>query len=298
MDSLSISTNASDKNFDLLGSPISFAGSALIEAKANFSPLPKKNGMRFEGHRGAGLLEPENTIRAFEKAIELGIDGIELDVFISQDGVPIVVHGTDEGIIEFKDSTLNVHASKVESKDLKNWRLPNDELIPTLEEVLLLAKDKVNVNIEFKEETQRVVKPTVEMVVKLGMLNQVCFSSFMHKHKIWLEEVRLELNIPHPLEFGFLVWQLQDFGEMLSTTATSSDTLNIDIDLLEKHEAFILQEMIKAQEKQMKIKFYFAFEKEENDEVYKRLEDLKVDTAIINHPLKSAEYLRSKGKVL
>lgn len=181
---------------------------------------------------------------------------------------------------------------------MKNWRLPNDELIPTLEEVLLMAKDKINVNIEFKEETQRVVKPTVEMVIKLGMLNQVCFSSFMHKHKTWLEEVRLELNIPHPLEFGFLVWQLQDFGDLLTNTATSTDTLNIDIDLLDKHEAFILQEMIKAQEKQMKIKFYFAFEKEENDEVYKRLEDLKVDTAIINHPLKSTSYLRTKGDKL
>jgi len=297
MDSLSISTNASDKNFDLIGSPISFAGSALLEAKAITSPVPKKIGMRFEGHRGAGLLEPENTIRAFQRAIELGIDGIELDVFVSKDGVPFVVHGTDDGIIEFKDSSLNVHASQMDSKNLKDWRLVNDELIPTLEEVLLLAKDKVNVNIEFKEETQRVVKPTVEMVIKLGMLNQVCFSSFMHKHKMWLEEARLELGLVDPLEFGFLVWQLQDFGDLLSTVATSSDTLNIDIDLLEKHEAFILQEMIKAQEKQMKIKFYFAFEKEENDEVYKRLEDLKVDTLIINHPLKSVEYMRAKSKV-
>ena len=39
--------------------------------------------MRVEGHRGAGLMEPENTMKAFLKAIELGMDGVELDVIIS-----------------------------------------------------------------------------------------------------------------------------------------------------------------------------------------------------------------------
>jgi len=154
----------------------------------------------------------------------------------------------------------------------------------------------MRVNIELKEETRRVVKPTVELVMKLGMFNQVCFSSFVHQHKIWLEEVRRELNIEQPLEFGFLVWQLQDFGEMLNH-ATSYDTLNIDIELLQKHEAFILSEMAKAQAKNMKIKFYFGFEIEENDEIYKRLEDLNVDTLIINHPLKSNAFL-TNHKVL
>ena len=36
--------------------------------------------MRIEGHRGAGFLEPENSIKAFKKAIELGLEGVEFDV--------------------------------------------------------------------------------------------------------------------------------------------------------------------------------------------------------------------------
>ena len=40
----------------------------------------KKHPMRIEGHRGAGHLEPENSLKAFNKAIELGIDGVEFDV--------------------------------------------------------------------------------------------------------------------------------------------------------------------------------------------------------------------------
>jgi len=255
------------------------------------APVPKKNGLRFEGHRGAGALEPENSLKAFQRAIDIGIDGVELDVFVSKDGVPIVVHGTDEGIINFKDSTLDAFAWEVDSKDLKVWRLPNDETIPTLEEVLLLCKDKITVNIEFKEPNPRAVKPVLELLVRLDMIEQVHFSSFVHNHRQTLEEVRQELNIEQALGFGFLVWQLHEFEDYVSKAALG-DALNIDYDLLLKYESRILEEMEKATNNGLKIKFYFSFEQEESDEIYKRLKDLNVDTLIINHPLKSLAFSR------
>jgi len=292
MDALSISTatTASDKSTDSVFSPGFFPGSNLILAKSNMSPIKKNGGMRFEGHRGAGLLEPENSLKAFQRGIDLDLDGIELDVWISVDGVPIIVHGTDEGVVKFKDSTLDIHVNKIHSKDLKVWELLSGEWIPTLEEVLLLAKNKTKVNIELKEETNKVIRPVLELIAKLDMFDQICFSSFLHSHKTWLEEGKKELDIKENLEFGFLVWQLQDFKEYISL-ATKGDSLNIDIELLMKHEAFIMEEMDKAREKELKIKYYFGFEIEESNEIYKRLEDLKVDTCIINHPLKSHTYL-------
>jgi len=247
--------------------------------------------MRFEGHRGAGLLEPENTLKAFQKAIDLDLDGVELDVWLSADGVPIIIHGTDEGLILFKDTNLNAHVNKVHSKDLKNWTLPTGEYIPTLEEVLVLCKDKVPVNIELKEDNNKCIKPVLEILVRLQMLEQVCFSSFIHANKVWLEEGKRELEIKENLEFGFLVWQNQDFKEYLSI-ANEGDTLNIDIDLLLKQEAFILEEISKARERKLRIKFYFGFEIQESDELYRRLESMMIDTLIINHPLKSSAYLR------
>jgi len=297
MDALSISTatGASDKSQDSVFSPGFFPGSNLIVAKGNFSPL-KKKGMRFEGHRGAGLLEPENSLKAFQRGIDLDLDGIELDVWISADGVPIIVHGTDEGIVKFKDTTLDIHVNKIHSKDLKAWELLSGEWIPTLEEVLLLAKNKTRVNIELKEETNKVIRPVLELLVKLDMFDQVCFSSFLHSHKTWLEEGKKEMELKQQLEFGFLVWQLTDFKEYIGL-AQSGDSLNIDIELLMKHEAFIMEEIGKAREKELKIKFYFGFEIEENNEIYKRLEDLKVDTCIINHPLKSHAYLSMNVEV-
>lgn len=45
------------------------------------------------GHRGAPLLAPENTIESIQKALELGADGIEIDVMVLRDGTPILAHG-------------------------------------------------------------------------------------------------------------------------------------------------------------------------------------------------------------
>jgi len=283
---LNLTTSAaSDKVYDSYMTASSAQGVAVPAPSA----IARKNGMRFEGHRGAGLLEPENTLKAFQRAIDLGIDGVELDVWVSKDGVPIVVHGTDEGIVHFKDNTDIIYAFDLTAKELKNWILPNGETIPTLEEVLVLCKDKIQVNIELKEETYRVVKPTLELISKLDMFNQVCFSSFVHKHKNNVEEARRQLGIDNSIEFGFLVWTLQCFDFYLEA-AHAGDTLNIDIDLLLQHEDFILEHIEKAKAKDMRIKFYFGFHAEESHDVYRRLEDLKVDALIINQLTKSTDF--------
>ena len=43
-------------------------------------------------HRGASGYEPDNTIRAYEKAINMGVDMIELDVHLCQEKIPIIIH--------------------------------------------------------------------------------------------------------------------------------------------------------------------------------------------------------------
>lgn len=298
--SLSISTAASERSQDSLSSPISFMSSTPLMAKQplRLSPLRKKREMRVEGHRGAGLLEPENSLKAFQRAIDLGIDGVELDVWLSKDGIPIVIHGIEDdgGRVHFNDRTLNNFAYELHSHTLKDLILTTGEPIPTLEEVLLLCKDKIHVNIEIKEENDRVIKPTLELVMRHDMLNQVTFSSFKHKHKTGLELARKELACEQSVEFGFLVWVIPDFAEYIDMAA-KGDCLSIDVGLLLKHEEFILAEIAKAKAKEMKIKFYFGFEQEETDEIYKRLEDLKVDTLIVNHPHKSMAYLTEAGIV-
>lgn len=48
--------------------------------------------MRVYAHRGASAERPENTLASFRRALELGAQGIELDVHLSRDGVPVVIH--------------------------------------------------------------------------------------------------------------------------------------------------------------------------------------------------------------
>ncbi|PJJ10534.1 glycerophosphoryl diester phosphodiesterase [Flavobacterium sp. 1] len=109
------------------------------------------------GHRGAKGYEPENTLVSFEKAIEMGADGIELDVHLSLDGHLIVIH--DETI----DRTTNGKGvvNQLTLQELKSFKINEKYRIPTLEEVLDLVDQKCFVNIELKNQD------TAEKVVEL-----------------------------------------------------------------------------------------------------------------------------------
>lgn len=57
-----------------------------------------KHGILISGHRGGQIgKEPENTIRAFEKAIEMGLASIELDIWLTSDNQLVVIHGGNNG---------------------------------------------------------------------------------------------------------------------------------------------------------------------------------------------------------
>ena len=105
-------------------------------------------------HRGASGYAPENTLEAFQLAIKQGADGIELDVQLSKDGVPVVIH--DETVDRVtgqtgfvKDFTLQ------ELKDMvvlgERFTAYPDARIPTLREVLDAVRPSgIEVNIELK----------------------------------------------------------------------------------------------------------------------------------------------------
>ena len=100
------------------------------------------------GHRGAKGHEPENTLISFEKAIEIGADGIELDVHLSLDGHLVVIH--DETI----DRTTNGKGfvNQLTLQELKSFRINEEVEIPTLEEVLDLVNHRCFINIELKNQ--------------------------------------------------------------------------------------------------------------------------------------------------
>jgi glycerophosphoryl diester phosphodiesterase len=100
-------------------------------------------------HRGASIEFPENTLAAFRRALELGVEGIELDVRLSADGVPMVIHDTTVGRTTNGTGTV----AEMTLAELQALDAGTGERIPTLAEVLDLVGNRVHVDIEIKADT-------------------------------------------------------------------------------------------------------------------------------------------------
>jgi glycerophosphoryl diester phosphodiesterase len=115
----------------------------------NSLSLPKKTRKMLKiGHRGAKGYEPENTLVAFEKAVTMGADGIELDVHLSLDGELIVMH--DPTI----DRTTNGkgHVNQLTLSQIKEFKINQEHEIPTLSDVLDNLNVTISINIELKSD--------------------------------------------------------------------------------------------------------------------------------------------------
>ena len=142
------------------------------------------------GHRGAMGHEPENTLASIKKAIDLGADGFEIDVFKCLSGEIVLFHDkyldklTDgEGLIE-KKSLIDLKKLSV---------LGTENKIPTLEEVLNIINKQVFLNIELKGKNT--AKASLELVEKFINQKKISSQNILFSSFDWneLEKVR-ELN--------------------------------------------------------------------------------------------------------
>ncbi|HUK85477.1 MAG TPA: glycerophosphodiester phosphodiesterase family protein [Candidatus Acidoferrum sp.] len=136
------------------------------------------------GHRGARAYAPENTLASFKKALEIGVDAVELDVRKTKDNQLVVIHDADvkrttngEGLVN--DITL---------KEIKSFDAGIGEKIPTFEEALDFLDKKVKVFVELKEAGYE--EQVLSIVHQKGVENNVIITSFLEDA---LKKVR-ELN--------------------------------------------------------------------------------------------------------
>lgn len=115
------------------------------------------------GHRGAAAHKPENTLSSFRKAIEFGVDMIELDVQVCASGELVVIH--DETVDRTTKGTGIV--SQLTWTELQNLIIEDGQRIPSLEEVVELCQGRCKVNIELKGVSTG--KPAAELVSNLLM---------------------------------------------------------------------------------------------------------------------------------
>src|SRR6266508_4424456 len=103
--------------------------------------------MRIYAHRGASATEPENTLRAFRRALDIGAEGIEFDVHLTADRVPVVIH--DRNVARTTNGRGNV--DELTLAELTELDAGNSERIPTFHDVLDLVGDRVHLDVEIKQ---------------------------------------------------------------------------------------------------------------------------------------------------
>jgi len=159
--------------------------------------------MKITAHRGASAIAPENTIAAIQKALEIGVDFIELDLQQTKDGKIILLH--DSNFLRTSFRNLNVwdaNYSDIKSLDVGSWFNPSfsSEKPPLLEDVLELVRGKCRLNLEIKYNGRNNSLPlnAVNLVTQNDLVNDVIITSFNHQ---FIKKIKT--NFPH-LRTGYI----------------------------------------------------------------------------------------------
>lgn len=227
-------------------------------------------------HRGFSGVAPENTLSAFNKAIEVGSDMVELDVRFSKDGELVVIHDeTLERTTTGKGRVIEKTLNELRELDAGSKFHPcfRGERIPTLREVLEGIKGKILVNIELK--TGHYGQWTIldlsdrafEEVERARMLNQVIFSSFDHEP---LERI---LQKDPSVSVAYLYNRGWNFPREI-TGGKPFFTLNCQKSVLTKENIF------RAHQEGIRIGVYTLNRKEEMEKFIA----MKVDAIITDYP--------------
>jgi len=180
------------------------------------------------GHRGAAGLAPENTLTAFRKGLELGVDALECDVHCSSDGRVMIHH--DPTLDRMTNSSGRI--DKTPAARLREIDAGDGGPVPFLEELLELAKGRADLVIEFKDDAA--VLPAFDLVKSAGLLNRTTFISFELHRLIALRKHSAEARV------SSLWWNPTE------ADIAYAATMSTGVDLFHMRLSPLLAKMIKA----------------------------------------------------
>jgi glycerophosphoryl diester phosphodiesterase len=185
------------------------------------------------GHRGAAGLAPENTIKSFKKALEVGADVVECDIQLSKDEELVVMHDntldrTTNKKGRVKDYTL---------EELKQLDAGEGEKIPTLSEVVdTVLQHHRKLTVEIKGEDYTTARKIMEQFI--GFIKQRNVETNLSAISFWFECLRLlKTNYPH-IQTGILIAQDVNVGTMLKWAK------DIEADILCVAHNYISEELV------------------------------------------------------
>lgn len=148
-------------------------------------------------HRGANRYAPQNTLPAFRKSVEIGVDGFETDVHLTKDGQLVICHNytideTSDGNGKIAEKTL----SQLEKFDFGSYFSPRFKgtKIPTVDEFLSFVETTdikiLNIEIKSPEESEtEIVKETIRLVKEHNLFDKLLISSFDPKLLVEAKEI-------------------------------------------------------------------------------------------------------------
>lgn len=182
-------------------------------------------------HRGASGHAPENTMEAFELAKTLGADGIELDVQLSKDGVPVVIH--DERVDRVSDKKGFVRdftLQELKALDV-NRAFPayGRAEIPTLAEVYDWVKHTdLTVNLELKNgvvDYEGLEEKVLRLADEKGLAGRILYSSFCHGSMLRLKRLLPTARVAFLYSDGIL--NVAEYGARYGAWALHPSHINV-----------------------------------------------------------------------
>ena len=162
--------------------------------------IHKLDRIEVTAHRGSSTSTPENTLSAIRQAIADQADYAEIDVQETLDGVVVVLHDSDLMRVTGKKRKIwKTTFAKVRELDAGSWFSPEfvGERIPTLEEAVEVAKDKIKLNIELKfyGHNQRLTERVVSIIKAEGFVDQCIVMSTNYQELFKVKELDNRIKV-------------------------------------------------------------------------------------------------------
>lgn len=185
-------------------------------------------------HRGWSARYPENTMAAYGAALKQDIDELEIDIHLTRDGVPVLIH--DAAVDRTTDGTGPVSAltlAELKKLDAGSWKGPQfaGERIPTVEELFsfLLDYPGILLNVEIKQKTTETVDKTMALIGQYGLTERIvitCFDAGIIHYAVDTYHVKCQ---------GFPAPQLTGFREGPGGTYEKMYSVGVDDSLLSEY---------------------------------------------------------------
>ena len=193
------------------------------------------------GHRGAGLKGVQNTMTSFQNAIDMGVDGLKTEAKLSKDGKIVLIFYQN-----LKKNGEDVPISNLDIKEIRQFKLENNESIPTLREVFDAFKNN-NIKYNFDINDPEVGIKIIELAREFDLIDKV-------------EIAKSSMN-PNPLPVLFS--KIREFDK----TVTLINSIYLpNSPIMEKH--LELENMRKLNIKVINVNFNFA-----NFELFKKVKE-------------------------